>query len=215
MFKFFLIIISLLIWISALAAIIAHQKKKFDVFKWLKPITTILIMLLALGIIYNKGSHYSIIIASSLIFALIGDIFLIQYKHLLRGIIFFSFAHFGFALAFMGIQGFQSHLWLLFALLAANTSYFLFLKKKLGKFLVPIALYMLIISFMNWQALGLFYLHQTNVHFGIAVASLLFTFSDSVIAFNIFHKNFKLSEPLILSTYWLAIYLFTIVGLYL
>lgn len=172
-------------------------------------------MMLALGIIYYKESLYSIIITSSLIFALVGDIFLVQYKFLLRGILFFSLAHFGFALAFIGIQGFQSHLGLLLALLAANTSYFLFLKNKLEKFLIPIAIYMLIISFMNWQALGLFYSDQRGVHLGIAIASLLFTFSDSVIAFNIFHKKFNLSEPIILSTYWLAIYLFTMAGLYL
>lgn len=214
MLSSFQIILSLLIAISAFAAIYFHQIKRFTIFKWLKPTTTILIMTLAFGIYLNRGSTYSLIITCSLIFALIGDVFLIQFKHLLKGILFFSFAHFGFALAFVNIKGFQVHWWILIIILLANLSYLIFLRRKLKKFLIPIAIYMLIISIMNWQALGLYMVDQKHSFLMIALSSLLFTFSDSVIAFNLFYKNFRLSEPIILSSYWIAIYAFTLAGIF-
>jgi len=74
---------------------------------------------------------------------------------------------------------------------------------------------MLVIVIMNWQAIGLVLINNTTVFLGIAIASLLFSFSDSIIAYNKFVKTLKIAEILVLSTYWVSIYVFTISGLYI
>jgi pyruvate oxidase len=53
------------------------------------------------------------------------------------------------------------------------------------------------------------------IFYSLAIASILFSFSDSILAYNKFKKPFKSAETLILSTYWIAIFTFTIVGLYI
>ena len=67
---------------------------------------------------------------------------------------------------------------------------------------------------MNWQALSLVITSHELIFIGIAIASVLFSFSDAVIAYNKFKSPFKIAEILILSTYWISIYIFTIAGLY-
>jgi hypothetical protein len=68
---------------------------------------------------------------------------------------------------------------------------------------------------MNWQAINLLFINGSMYSWVIAIASLLFTFSDSVISYNLFKHQFRTSEFLILSTYWLSIYMLVIAGLYL
>lgn len=67
---------------------------------------------------------------------------------------------------------------------------------------------------MNWQAIGLVINNSEFIFYGIAIASILFSFSDSILAYNKFKKPFKIAEILILSSYWIAIFIFSIAGLY-
>jgi hypothetical protein len=68
---------------------------------------------------------------------------------------------------------------------------------------------------MNWQAIGLAITNKETVSIMIAVAAILFALSDATIAYSKFIKPFKIAEIIILSTYWIAIYTFTISGLFL
>ncbi len=74
---------------------------------------------------------------------------------------------------------------------------------------------MLVIIIMCWQAIGLVFNKPTLVFFGIAGAALLFAFSDSVLAYAKFKKAFKAEQILVLTTYWVALYLFTIAGIWI
>jgi uncharacterized membrane protein YhhN len=60
---------------------------------------------------------------------------------------------------------------------------------------------------MDWQAIGLSFAQQEGVFYFLGLSSVLFSFSDAVIAYKKFIKDFKFAEFWILSTYWMAIFI--------
>lgn len=208
-------ILSLAILVSAIIAVIFRQRENIKMYSVFKPLTTVLIILLAV-IIYKKlPSTYSTIMIVSLIFSLIGDIFLINNKYFLQGLSSFLLAHIGFTIGFTSLCGFSWNIIPIAVLIIVGSVYFNFLRKDLHIYTIPVVIYITAIIIMNWQAISLIFHDHTLVFFGIAVASMLFTFSDSIIAYNMFKKPFKIAEILILTTYWIAIYIFTIAGLHI
>src|SRR5690554_1110407 len=95
-----LIILSIAILISAIIAIFYRQKQNNKMFSVFKPLTTILIIALAVVIHQESASTYSQLMIASLLFALIGDIFLINKKYFLQGLTSFLIAHIGFTIGF-------------------------------------------------------------------------------------------------------------------
>lgn len=206
-------ILSLSVLISAVIAIFYRQRGNINLYSVFKPLTTILIIIIGV-IAYQKSSNtYTSFILASLFFCLSGDIFLINKKYFLYGLFSFLIAHIGFLIGFTSLNGFQWNFLPIIILLAIGGSYYFFLFKDLKKYAIPVAIYISVILLMNLQAIGLLYYKQSYTFFGIAIASILFSFSDSIIAYNKFKKQFKLAEILILSTYWLSIYTFTISGI--
>jgi len=72
--------LSVAIIISAIIAIINRQQKNNRMFRVFKPLTTILIIALAIVIYLKAPSTYTVLMIASLLFALIGDVFLINKK---------------------------------------------------------------------------------------------------------------------------------------
>lgn len=208
-------LLSLFVAISVVMAIIFRLKAKNTLFSIFKPLTTILIIIIAFIIFQSQGSTYSIIIISALIFSLVGDVFLVDDKYFLQGLIFFFFAQILFMLAFASIFGFSWNLIILGLFLIFGGAFYNFLRKDMKEYAIPALFYITVILLMNWQAVGLLLTSHEFVFIAIALASLFFTFSDSIIAYTQFKKPLKIGELLILSTYWIAIYTFTIAGLYL
>jgi uncharacterized membrane protein YhhN len=210
-----LIIISIAIFILANLAIISYYQQRLKLFGLLKAITTSLIILLSFTIVTAAPTTYSKIFFASLFFALVGDVLLIGYRHLLPGLLFFFIAHIGLILAITSLYGFKLSPYPLVPLAIFGLSFFFYMKKSLGKFIIPVALYMVVILVMNWQAINLIFIQSSLSSWLIAIASVLFTFSDSVISYNLFKKQFRASELLILSTYWMSIFMLVIAGYYL
>lgn len=148
----------------------------------------------------------------SLLFALLGDIFLIGKKYFLQGLSSFLIAHIGFTIGFTSLFGFSWEILPLLFLIVIGALYFNVLRKHLNKMTIPVLVYLTVILVMNWQAVGLVFNDQSIVFLGLAFGSLLFTFSDAILAYDMFKKPFKSAELLILSTYWSAIYIFTLAG---
>jgi uncharacterized membrane protein YhhN len=207
--------ISVAAFTSAALAIFSFYQLKGKLFWLFKPLTTSIIIALSIAIVIVNPSFYSKVLLATLFFALIGDVLLIGYKHLLPGLSFFLLAHIGLIIAITSLHGFQWYPYSLIPLVVFGFSFFLYMKKSLGKFKIPVALYMVVILVMNWQAINLLFINGSMYSWVIAIASLLFTFSDSVISYNLFKHQFRTSEFLILSTYWLSIYMLVIAGLYL
>ncbi|MCK5845884.1 MAG: lysoplasmalogenase [Bacteroidales bacterium] len=209
------VVLSFLVFVSASISIYLRHNNKRKAFAIFKPLTTIIIIAIAILIFYTNGSNYSLVIIIGLIAALIGDVFLISEKYFLQGLSSFLVAHIIFIYAFASIFGFNWNFIPLIALIPIAVFYFKFINKNLGSFKIPVAIYISIIMIMNWQAIGLLLYDSSIIYFALGIGSLLFSFSDAIISYNKFVSKFALAEVLILSTYWMAIYIFAIAGLFI
>ena len=198
----------LFITLAAFLAITLDYQGLFNYYKYAKPITTILILAFPILFWNKKNAKYNYLIISALIFCLIGDIFLLWEDGFLFGLASFLIAHLIFSSAFVSIQGFNKKPWLLILLLLIGASYLIFLRPHLGDFFLPVLIYVLVILFMNWQAIGLSIKKHEKAYTWIAWAAAIFAFSDATIAYNKFVNSFSFSGIVVLSTYWLAISIF-------
>jgi uncharacterized membrane protein YhhN len=207
--------LSLLTLLSAIIAIIYRQKENTLMYSLFKPLTTIIIISIGLFIYYKTSSTYSAITLVALLFSLIGDIFLISDKYFLPGLVSFLIAHICFIIGFTSLYGFNFNLTPLVFLTIIGGLYYMYLKKDLKAYAIPVLIYIVVILVMNWQAINLIISSGKEIFYSLAIASILFSFSDSILAYNKFKKPLKSAEALILSTYWIAIFTFTLVGLFI
>ena len=197
--------INFLIVFSAVMAIYSEYVGHRMLYLVLKPLTTILVISILLFSSKTKNERFRNIISTALFFCLLGDIFLVFEGYFVFGLGSFLIAHLLFAFGFIKLEGFHFNWASLGVILAIGVSLFFWLRPDLGKFLIPVSLYILVILFMAWQGIGLFLKDKQRAYALIALAVILFMFSDSMIAVNKFKFPFTLSGPLILSTYWLSI----------
>lgn len=205
--------LSILFFLLVILSIYVKETGKLNYYFYLKPSTTSLLILISVLIYLETESDYSLIILISLLFSLLGDVFLLKESGFAKGLASFLLAHIGFTAAFTSFYGIDIYLPPFLILLISGLIYFFYLKKDLKQFTIPVSIYFLVIIVMNWQAINPYLLTQSQMFLGIALGSILFTFSDAIIAYQKFKRSFKGAEFLILSTYWIAIYLFTIAGL--
>ncbi|MCJ8290861.1 MAG: lysoplasmalogenase [Crocinitomicaceae bacterium] len=207
--------LSIAVLLSAIIAIVYRQKENVKMYSVFKPLTTVLIIIIALIIFNETASVYSELMIVALLFSLIGDVFLISKKYFLPGLSSFLLAHICFTIGFASIYGFDWNAVSLVPLVIIAGVYYNFLRKDLKKYSIPVLVYMTVIVVMNWQAINLSISSGELVFLGIAFGSILFSFSDSILAYNKFKKPFKIAEILILASYWISIFTFTILGLYI
>ena len=127
-------LLSLAFLISAIIAIVFRQKDNIKMYTIFKPLTTSLIILIALIIYYNHPSTYSTIMIAALIFSLIGDVFLINKKFFLQGLSSFLIAHVGFTISFTSLYGFNWNIIPLIFLILIGGVYYNYLRKDLKKY---------------------------------------------------------------------------------
>lgn len=184
--------------------------------KWVhyffKPVTTLLIIALALISSLPLFSPLKGFVLLALTFSLFGDVFLMFKKEnfFLPGLVSFLIAHIFYILAFYPLSAPHfskpQSLGALLGLLLYGGVVFSILKPKLGSFLLPVFIYMLVLLTMTW-----FSLLQGLAGSPILIfASLLFVASDTTLAFDKFYKPFKLAQVIILSTYFAAQTLFAL-----
>lgn len=198
--------LSILIAFSASIAIFSKWNNIKQLFYFSKPFTTILIIFLAVissNYRFNAGNW---LIVSALFFCLIGDIFLMYESGFIYGLVFFLVGHL-FLIAFFLAKSKTVNFYPLPALTVIGAGLFSLLKDKLGRMKLPVLFYIVTISIMSWLGISLYLTHQNLAGTLIAVGVVLFTFSDTNIALNKFYKAYRLSNFLILSTYYAAIYL--------
>ncbi|MGW9684394.1 lysoplasmalogenase [Flagellimonas sp. 2504JD1-5] len=201
--------INLLSAISAIAAITFDFFNNTLLYSIFKPLTTILILSLLFFVQNPQLSKYRNIIIAALVFCLIGDVFLLKDEYFVFGLGSFLIGHLLFATGFIKLEGFSPN-WLSFFILAGiGGGIFYWLQPDLDAFELPVGIYVMVIVFMAWQGISLFIRNSSRIYALIAIAVLLFMFSDTMIAINKFKTPFKLSGPIILSTYWLSISLIT------
>ncbi len=193
-------------WLSIAAlifAIITIGAKRHEnyflqyVFKPLAMATIILTAILQFDAPPNAFQKW---IVAGLILSGIGDVFLINPRRFVQGLVSFLLAHLCFAAAFFSVLNLPSATFYL-----AYVAFFLVvLWKNLGRLKIPVVVYALALAAMAWLATSLYFERGGDKNFYAFCGANLFVVSDSLLAFNKFNRSFSLAQPLILGTYFLA-----------
>lgn len=194
-----------LIAISAIAAIVASQLNIENVFMVLKPLTTILIIFVVVKFTDANTHNLTTLSTIALIACLGGDVLLMKEQYFVYGLGSFLIAQCLFAFIFYKFSNGKFYFMPLLVLIAiGGFSYRTFLP-MLGDLAIPVAIYNICILLMCWQGINAYLSRRDTVGLSLALAAVLFVFSDTMIAVNKFVQPFDLSSLLILSTYWLSI----------
>ena len=201
------ILINSLIVISGMLSIYWNYADNFQAHAIFKGLTTVLII--AIPFLFKKGkfSRYDYVMVIGLVFCLAGDLLLLKPEYFVFGLLSFLVAHLLFSYGFTRFGGLKKY-WkpLVFALVFTGIIFALvFEGLKNNGLVIPVAVYILVISFMAWQGISLYIWKKKKVFLSIAIATVLFMISDSMIAISSFRSPFELSRLLILITYWASI----------
>lgn len=170
-----------------------------------KPLTMLLIILLAVRRAAAGRPFYGRAIVAGLLCSLAGDVFLmLPSDRFIPGLVSFLIGHLWYIAAFAYGRPFHVTFWALAAFACYGLLIFLLLLPRLGGVTVPVAVYIVVILAMGWQAWERRAFLGT---FGAALAlagAVLFIISDSILAVNRFHTPFPPARLLNLSTYFMA-----------
>ena len=196
----------ILIFIIGFTAIVADIFNSYAYFI-LKPACTSTIIAYSLSYRNITLKKYPLRISIGLFFCLLGDSFLLLETFFIYGLVSFLIAHLIFLFAFIKWQGWQWRPKIILVLLPITAAIFIFISKDLGDLYIPVIIYLIIILLMSWQGWAMSLNPKLKQHRFLGLAVSLFLFSDALIAINKFSYNFLFSGALILSSYWLSIYL--------
>jgi uncharacterized membrane protein YhhN len=192
---------------SAVGAIVASYHSKGSLaFYTLKPMTTLLMLILVLSSLPGSKTRYPFLIAAGLLFSLAGDIFLmLPPRHFVQGILSFSVAHVLYLLAFATLSGITivQPLTPLLAITAVALGALIWPGVKTS-LRMPVLLYMVLITAMAAQGTGTAIALRTTAITVAAAGVLLFFVSDAVLAIDRFRLPFSSARAVVLSSYWLG-----------
>lgn len=192
--------------VSALLAIAAESlgAQRHRSFYLLKPLTTLLILGIALS---GLPGDYRNAVAIGLVLSMLGDICLMFAGNawFLGGLGSFLVAHFLFVYAYAeGLSSYGVPVWC-WAGVVYGLGFFAWLLPKTGSLKAPVLVYglalmgMVLAASARWQA-------SPNLGTELAMlGAFIFMVSDSALAVRQFNGAYRGAQPLILSTYWLAI----------
>ena len=197
---------AIIILLSGLSAIFSYYFGSDMMFYILKPLTTLLILLFALFHGHQSEKDILKVTVYGLLFCLLGDILLLKDSFFAFGLVAFLIAHILFIISFVKIDGFKNYFKPFILLIASAGAFYAFLYPSLEVLAIPVLIYVLCITLMAWQGIGLYIWKKKKPFLYILLGAILFMISDSIIALNKFVYAFDLSKLIILSTYWTAIF---------
>ena len=197
-------ILNYLILVCGLGTIFSDKLENRKFFYILKPLTTILIIILAYTLDPTYSILYKNLLIIGLIFSLMGDIFLMSERFFLPGLISFLCTH----LLYIGgfhVETVTNHMaWIGISLIIIGVVFYKFLFSYLGKLKIPVFIYLSVIVLMGWQAIQLnAYWGTTSTLFAM-VGSILFMVSDASLALNRFVKPLPQVQLVVLGSYYVA-----------
>lgn len=138
------------------------------------------------GYLNSQDSLYSGWVFTGLLFSFWGDVFLIPKNSFsfLLGLVSFLLGHVFYAVAFWNLAVFTEQA-IIFAIvpIALGSLFFFWARDKLGKFTIPVLLYLFAIHFMLISAIGMHANSNLDSRTGFAlVGALLFYYSDFAVA---------------------------------
>ena len=191
---------------AALAIAASWREPRHKSFIVLKPLTTVLIV----GIALAGGpptAPYNALVIGALVLSLAGDVFLMYEgdRAFLGGLSSFFVAHVLFVLAFVqGLRAPELPGWLAAVVFYAGAM-LVVLVPRAKAMKVPVLLYCLVLGAMVFAAAARHAgLGSPDTRLAV-IGALLFMLSDSALGVRRFVRPFRHAQALILSTYWAAI----------
>jgi len=199
------ILLSLLVLGSAALNIRAEYRVHRRQVYLFKPLTTVLILLIAARAIGPTSPLYKCLIIAGLGCSLAGDVFLmLPADRFVASLVSFLAAHLCYIAAFSLDTSPCAAMWSLAPFLVYVIIMSGILLPHLGKMRVPILVYELVIVAMAWRALGRWAATGEVGPLLAFIGALLFVISDSALAINRFVGKYRGAQALILSTYFCA-----------
>lgn len=201
-------ILSLLVLASALLTIRAEYRGPRLHFYVLKPLTVVLIILVALQTRHVTTEQYKLLVVGGLVCSLVGDVFLmLPRERFVAGLVSFLAAHLFYVAAFApGVRAWS--VWWAAALVVYGASMLWLLWGGFGRLKAAVVVYVAAILLMAWAALSRW--PDADGGAWAAAGALLFVASDSALAWDRFGGRFKAAQALILSTYFAAQWLIAV-----
>ncbi|WP_198651639.1 lysoplasmalogenase [Dyella sp. C11] len=189
---------------------------EIDGWRWLhwvcKPLTTLLILWLALRAAPVVSPRYRRWIVAGIVFSLAGDVFLmLPQDAFVQGLVSFLLAHVCFIVGMLGDSRFAERPWGMLACLAYGAFNLWALWPSLPAALhLPVVVYVLVLAAMGGQAVVRARRHAADVLTGSAqwsmVGALVFMVSDTLLAWDRFRFVIPLSTVWVLATYYTALW---------
>lgn len=204
--------LTILFVVSVVAAVTAHGFGNHRLVYVFKPLSTALLVPLALGAAHDAGSTYVVWIIAGLLLSLAGDVFLMLPADRFReGLASFFLAHVAYLAAFSTDSGWFAHgaPYLLYALAGAA------LLPRLWPGVPPVLriavlLYVVVLLLMAAQAGSRALELQTLPAAAAALGGLLFVVSDTVLAWNRFRAPVWAAPVLVHASYFPAQWLIAV-----
>jgi uncharacterized membrane protein YhhN len=185
----------------------ADARKQFYTFK---PLTTALVIIVAVLSGYGQRSGYWYLIVAGLLLCLAGDVFLmLPDDWFVHGLLSFLGAHIVFAVAFLSVTRAVTP-WLVVSVLVVASALYAALYRGLAKMKIPVLVYVIAISVMAWRAWEGWLDRPAAGSLMAAGSTILFMISDSTLAFDRFRGHFRSAQAVILSTYFASIVLLSL-----
>lgn len=170
-----------------------------------KPLTILAAMAIAASGTSGPGSPYRTLVLTGLAWSLLGDVFLmLPEKRFVAGLASFLVAHLCYVGAFAAAAPAPAPVLLLLTAAAIGLAVVWPLWPHLGRLRGPVALYVVAIVALLWQATGWAATSGAPRAQLAAAGALLFTVSDGVLAHNRFRRPFRAAQAVILTTYFIA-----------
>ncbi len=199
------LILTALALVSAVITIWIEMADAGAIIYVFKPLTTILILLIAAIGQAPPSAAYQRTIVIGLVFSLIGDVLLVLPGDLfLPGLVSFLVAQVCYTIAFVRVGGFYRSLWAFVPFVGLGVLMIAIYWPHLDGLVGPVAVYMLAILIMAWQALGQW--RQTGERRALLAfaGALFFVASDATLGLNRFGYPFASSPVVVLGTYYLG-----------
>jgi uncharacterized membrane protein YhhN len=194
--------------ISAASAIAAYYRRppRSAPYYIFKPLTTVLILAVAVLPGTFPGDAYAGAICVGLVFSLIGDILLMLPGDLfLHGLISFLTAHLCYIYGFVSAGTADNPLWPALLLIAIGAAVLVYIFPALSRVLkAAVTLYVVVIVTMAALAAGRAAAHASAGTMSAAAGALLFMASDAVKAVDRYRRPFRLAQAVVLGTYFVG-----------
>ena len=191
--------------ISAGLTISFDAKGRRRLFGRAKPLTTVLIIAVALIAPAPVPTAYKTFIVAGLLFSLLGDIALtLSERWFQAGLAAFLVAQAFYILAFKPGPGHQASIGVFLPFILYGLLMFFILAPGLGALKIPVLVYIAAITTMAGLAAGRFVDLGGTKPLLAFIGAVLFLISDSVLAYDRFGKKVGRAQLLILGTYFPA-----------